>query len=114
MLAKTLTLLLAAGALVSAVIYAQNKAEKTQKVKPVFESSKSGTPTPWPDDKESPTSPKKKVEKKGEEDKPAVQEKKEPEKKPEATEKDKEKKIMPSSKSMVPGAPAKKLPPPPT
>ncbi len=111
MLAKILTLLLAAGALVGAVIYAQNKAEKGQKVKPVFESSKSGTPTPWPDDKESPTAIKKKPTSKVDEKQSPKQE---PEKKPEATENDKEKKIMPSSKSMVPGPPAKKPPPPPT
>lgn len=113
MVAKILSVLLAAGALVGAVIYAQNQAEKGGKVKPVFESSKIGTPTPWPDDKESPTSPKKKPVKKDEQEKPAKQEKQDPEKKPAATGKDKEKEIMPSSKSLIP-KPPKKTPPPPT
>ena len=113
MIAKILTLTLPAGALAGAVIYAQKQAEKGGKVKPVFESSKIGTPTPWPDDKESPTAIKKKPATNADEKLPPQQE---PEKKPETTEKDKEKekKIMPSSKSMVPGPPVKKRPPPPT
>lgn len=111
---KILSLIFAAAALTGAVIYSQNKAEKKPKRVEVFDTSKSGTPTPWPDDKESPTAIKKKPVNKVEEKQPPKQEKQEPEKKPEAAGKDKEKKIMPSSKSLVPEPPAKKPPPPPT
>ena len=114
MLLKSLSLIFAGGALVGAVVYAQNKAEKGKKATPVFESSKSGTPTPWPDDKESPTAIRKKPVKKGEEEKVAKPKPQEPEKKSAADTKDNGVKIMPSSKSMAPEPPVKKPPPPPT
>lgn len=110
---KILSLVFAAAALTGAVIYSQSKAEKNPKKVEVFDTSKSGTPTPWPDDKESPTAIKKKPERKASETKPPKQEKQEPEKKPEAAEKEKEKEVMPSSKSLIP-KPPKKTPPPPT
>lgn len=103
---KILSLAFAAAALTGAVIYSQSKAEKKPKKIEVFDTSKSGTPTPWPDDKESPTAVKKKPAQKGEEEKPVKQEKAEPKKKPAA--------VMPSSKSMIPEPPVKKPPPPPT
>lgn len=111
---KILSLAFAAAALTGAVVYSQSKADKKPKKIEVFDTSKSGTPTPWPDDKESPTAIRKKPVQKGEEEKPVKQEKAEPEKKPAANEKEKEKKIMPSSKSMIPEPPVKKPPPPPT
>lgn len=103
---KIISLVFAAAALTGAVIYSQNKAEKKPKKIEVFDTSKSGTPTPWPDDKESPTAVKKKPAAKDTEEKPVKKEKAEPEKKPAA--------VMPSSKSMIPEPPVKKPPPPPT
>lgn len=113
---KILSLVFAAAALTGAVIYSQSKAEKNPKKVEVFDTSKSGTPTPWPDDKESPTAIKKKTVKKETEVKPPKQEKQGTDKQPELNEKekDKDKEIMPSSKSLVPKPPVKKTPPPPT
>jgi len=96
MRAKFISLVFALAALAGAVIYAQNKAEKTGKGKPVFESSKIGTPTP--------------IEEEPVKDKPAQNKK---DKKPDAAQNDKnkeedEKVIMPSSKSFTPPPKKKK------
>lgn len=94
MLAKLLTLTLAACALAGAVIYAQKKGDKKEKITPVFESSKSGTPTPIED--APPKKPVKPNETKPEEVKPQGSEQTQQQQKP------KKKKIMPSSKSAFP------------
>ncbi len=112
--ARILTLLFAASALAGAVIYAQQKAEKSPRINPVFDTSKSGTPTPWPDDKGSTTAIHEKAAKKAADEKSIKQQKGESQKTPSATENEKHKKIMPSSKSMVPEPLVKKPPPPPT
>ncbi len=96
MIARTLSILFAATALVGAVLYAQKKANENPQVRPVFETSKSGTPTPIED--APPKKPVKKNEiKQGEEvkqqaDEPAQQQKS----------KKKKKKVMPTSKSYIP------------
>lgn len=97
MLARTLTLLLATCALAGAVIYAQQKAGKKENNRPVFESSKSGTPTPI---EEAPPAqkPAKKDEVKKEEVKQPSAEQSQQQEKP----KKKKKKVMPTSKSYIP------------
>jgi hypothetical protein len=96
MRAKFMSLIFAMAALAGAVIYAQNKAEKTGKGKPVFESSKIGTPTP--------------IEEEPVKQKPAQNKK---EKKPDAAQnsqqnEEDDKVIMPSSKSFTPPPKKKK------
>ncbi len=96
MLARTLSLLFAAVALAGAVIYAQKKANETPQVRPVFETSKSGTPTPIED--APPKKPAKKNEvKQTDEVKPQAEEPVQQQKP-----KKKKKKVMPTSKSYIP------------
>lgn len=100
MLAKALSALLAAAALAGAVLYAQNQAEKGKKPKPVFDTSKSGTPTPI---EEKPAKPPaasldpNEVQPGGE---PTAEQAGNPAEKPQK--KKKQKKIMPSSKAAFP------------
>jgi hypothetical protein len=101
MLAKSLSVLLAAAALVGAVIYAQTKAEKGTKVSPVFETSKSGTPTPIEDSEKQVKSKKPAVKKPNETDE-IKQEKTTNETQQAAPIKKKKKKVMPTSKSYIP------------
>lgn len=97
MLTRTLTLLLATCALAGAVIYAQQKAGKKENNRPIFESSKSGTPTPI---EEAPPEkkPAKREEVKKEETKPQQAEQSQQSEKPIK----KKKKVMPTSKSYIP------------
>lgn len=97
MIARLFSLLLATGALVGAVIYAQKQAEKKERPTPVFESSKSGTPTPI-EDAPPVKKPAKKEESKAEEVKPQTAEQSQQQEKP----KKKKKKVMPTSKSYIP------------
>lgn len=96
MFAKIASLLLAAAALTGAVIYAQNQAEKGKKPKPVFDTSKSGTPTPI--EEEPKAKPEAKPESQGNSAEAAN-----PQQNPEKPQKKKkQKKIMPSSKAAFP------------
>lgn len=97
MLARTLTLLLAACALAGAVIYAQQKADKKENNRPIFESSKSGTPTPI---EEAP--PAKKPAKKDEVNSAEVKQPSAEQTKEQEKPKKKKKKVMPTSKSYMP------------
>jgi outer membrane biosynthesis protein TonB len=97
MIARLLSLLLATAAMAGAVIYAQQKAEKKENPRPIFESSKSGTPTPI-EDAPPVKKPAKKDEPKPEEVK---QQGAEPSQQPEKPKK-KKKKVMPTSKSYIP------------
>lgn len=114
MTARILSLVFAAMALAGAVIYAQQKGREKPRPNPVFDTSKSGTPTPWPDDKGSTTAIQEKAAKKAADEKSTKQQKGESENAPSKPANENHKKIMPSSKSMVPEPPVKKLPPPPT
>ncbi len=97
MIARLFSLLLAAGALAGAVIYAQKQAEKKERPTPVFESSKSGTPTPI-EDAPPVKKPAKKDDSKNENVKQQPAEQSKQSEKP----KKKKKKVMPTSKSYIP------------
>lgn len=97
MFARILTLIFAGCALAGAVIYAQQKADKKESPRPIFESSKSGTPTPI-EDAPPVKKPAKKDETKNEEVKPPSAEQAQQQEKP----KKKKKKVMPTSKSYIP------------
>lgn len=96
MFAKSISLIFAVGALVGAVIYAQNKAEKGEKIRPVFESSKSGTPTPIETPK--PVKPKNEEVQQKSDEKPVEKQTANEGDKP--VKKKKKKKVMPTSKSL--------------
>ncbi|MFO1470419.1 MAG: hypothetical protein U1F27_05200 [Turneriella sp.] len=97
MFARILTFAFAACALAGAVIYAQQKAYKKENTRPVFESSKSGTPTPS-EDAPAVKKSEKKEESKNQEIKPPSAEQAQQQEKP----KKKKKKVMPTSKSYIP------------
>ena len=97
MFARILTLLIAACALVGAVIYAQQKADKKENIRPIFESSKSGTPTPNED-----APPVKKPAKKDESRKEDLKQQGPDQSQQTEKPKKKKKKVMPTSKSYIP------------
>jgi len=103
MKAKIGSLLLALAALSGAVIYAQQKANKAPKQSPVFDTSKSGTPTPIeevapakPGEEPTPNQPSPGVTP------PMPAQTNQPEKKHGKKKKPGDMTIMPSSKSMTP------------
>ncbi len=101
---RILSLLFAATALAGAVIYAQQKAEKSPRINPVFDTSKSGTPTPIDATDEE----KEQIRKQNESRKNQGVEQARPEEKwptPSEPGKKKRKKVMPSSKSYIPDSP---------
>ncbi|AFM11538.1 hypothetical protein Turpa_0887 [Turneriella parva DSM 21527] len=114
MVARIASLTFAVAALAGAVIFAQQKGREKPRPNPVFDTSKSGAPTPWPDDKGSTTAIQEEAAQKAADEKSAKQQKGGSENAPAKTENEKHKRIMPSSKSMVPEPPVKKPPPPPT
>jgi hypothetical protein len=95
-------------ALAGAVIYAQNQAEKGKKPKRVFETSKSGTPTPIEEAPPAPgvTPPAQQTPEQSNESEQSGKKNGKKKKNGEMT-------IMPSSKSMTP-PPPKERPVPPT
>jgi len=101
---RILSLIFAATALAGAVIYAQQKAEKSPRTNPVFDTSKSGPPTPIDATDEQ----KESIKKQNEYRKNKTVEQTTPKEKwPEPAEpgKKKRKKVMPSSKSYIPDSP---------
>lgn len=94
--AKIVSVLFAIAALAGAVIYAQQKAKKNPQERPVFETSKSGTPTPIDEKDEKPVKPK--PQQKAEPKDGEQTQNQAPEQKPQK----KKKKIMPSSKAAFP------------
>lgn len=104
MLIRYASLIFAVAGLAGAVIYAQQKAEKSPRVNPVFDTSKSGTPTPIDATDEE----KDAIKKQNEYRKNKTVEQTTPKEKwPEPAEpgKKKRKKVMPSSKSYIPDSP---------
>lgn len=104
MLIRYASLIFAVAGLAGAVIYAQQKAQKSPRVNPVFDTSKSGTPTPIDATDEE----KDAIKKQNEYRKNKTVEQTTPKEKwPEPAEpgKKKRKKVMPSSKSYIPDSP---------
>lgn len=104
MLIRYASLIFAVAGLAGAVIYAQQKAQKSPRVNPVFDTSKSGTPTPIDATDEE----KDAIKKQNEYRKNKTVEQTTPKEKwPEPAEpgKKERKKVMPSSKSYIPDSP---------
>ncbi len=104
MVAKVSSLLFAVAALAGAVIFAQQKASERPRPNPVFDTSKSGTPTPIDasdEEKENIRKQNEHLNKKGKEQAPA----KDQRPAQAAPGKKKNKPVMPSSKSYIPDSP---------
>lgn len=93
MFAKIASLLFALFALTGAILYAQKKAKENPQIRPVFETSKSGTPTPIEE------VPAEKNDKTNAENAEAVKQQNKDQAPPQ---KKKKKAVMPTSKSYFP------------
>jgi len=104
MIAKVSSLMFAVAALAGAVIFAQQKGREKPRPNPVFDTSKSGTPTPIDasdEEKENIRKQNEHLNKKGKEQAPAADQR--PARA--APGKKKHKPVMPSSKSYIPDSP---------